>query len=346
MQSGTHRGYAARVTARAANSDVAARKFRLPDELGALAYAMPMRFAALPLASVVGLLLAAAAPSALDSGARQSTSTSPATGLILHSARTSPLDLEVSGDLAGLPAGAVRYVTRDELLALPQVNFTVSGDPNFTAPAAIGGVTLKELAQRLSAHPDADFIVAICDDLYRANYPRDYVAAHQPVLALTINGKPPDGWPKDSEGHGADIGPYLITYREFTPRFKILSHADEAQIPWGVVRLEFLDERAVFGAIVPHGPRAEDAAVQGGYRIAQQNCLRCHNRGDVGGQKAGRPWLVLAAWATAKPEYFAAYVRDPQAKNPHAQMPGNPGYDDATMQALISYFRTFIVQEK
>jgi len=51
--------------------------------------------------------------------------------------------------------------------------------------------------------------------------------------------------------------------------------------------------------------------------------------------------LVLSAWATASPEYFAAYVRDPQAKNPHAQMPGNSGYDDATISALIAYFQTF-----
>jgi hypothetical protein len=55
---------------------------------------------------------------------------------------------------------------------------------------------------------------------------------------------------------------------------------------------------------------------------------------------------VLAAWAAAQPEYFAAYVRNPQSKNPTAQMPGNPGYDDATIQALISHFCTFLVKQK
>ncbi len=86
--------------------------------------------------------------------------------------------------------------------------------------------------------------------------------------------------------------------------------------------------------------------VQDGYRIAQQNCFRCHNMGDEGGHKAGRPWLVLSAWATASPEYFAAYVRNPQASNPRAQMPGNPGYDDATVRALIAYFQTFSSPEQ
>lgn len=309
---------------------------------------MQFRFTSLLFKAFASLFVLAAGAVALDSAARQSAPVAGnvAANLALHIARTSPLDLELAGDLIGLPAGAVRYVTREELLALPQVDFTVTDDPNFTAPTAVSGVSLEELAERVSAHPGADMIVAICDDFYRGNYPRDYIAAHHPLLVLTINGKSPEAWPKDSEGHGVYIGPYLITHREFKPRFKILAHAEEAQIPWGVVRLEFINEQTAFRAIAPRGPHAHDAAVQDGYRIAQQNCLRCHNRSGVGGQKAARPWLVLAAWATAKPEYFAAYVRNPRSQNPHAQMPGNPGYDDATTQALISYFRTFLVEQR
>lgn len=309
---------------------------------------MQIRFSAVRLVSLAIVLLFALSATPLDSGARQAASAfgsgDASAHLVLHTARTSPLDLEVAGDLVGLPTGSVRYVTRDELLTLPQVNFTVTDDPNFTAPTAVSGVLLEEPAQRLSAHPGADMIVAICDDSYRGSYPRDYLAAHEPVLVLTIDGKSPDAWPKDSEGHGVYIGPYLVTHREFKPRFKILDHAEEAQIPWGVVRLEFVNEQAAFDAIAPRGPHAREVSVQDGYRIAQQNCLRCHNRGDVGGQKAGRPWLVLAAWATANPGYFAAYVRNPQSKNPQAEMPGNPGYGDATIQALSSYFRTFLIQ--
>jgi cytochrome c1 len=48
----------------------------------------------------------------------------------------------------------------------------------------------------------------------------------------------------------------------------------------------------------------------------------------------------------ASPDNFFAYVRNPQARNPHAQMPGNPAYDNATIQALLAYFRTFSPQEK
>src|ERR1700691_2321633 len=169
----------------------------------------------------------------------------------LHEKREGPSDLEVSGDLLGLPPDPTRFITRDELLAMPQVNFRVTDDANFTGPTKIRGVSLEELARQLAANPKSDMIVAICDDAYRANYPRAYLAAHQPVLVLEVNGKPPFGWPKDSHEHSFDMGPYMISHAKFNPRYKILSHLEEPQIPWGVVRIEFRAEKIVFGAIAP-----------------------------------------------------------------------------------------------
>ena len=259
----------------------------------------------------------------------------------LHAERTSPLDLEVAGDLPGSPSGAVRYLTREDLLAMPQVTFVVKNDANFTGPTEVSGVLLEELIRQLAAAPESDMAVAICDDQYRANYPQAYIAAHQPLLVLKVNGKPPSGWPKDAEDHTSDMGPYMISHRTFLPSFKASAYGDEAQIPWGVIQIEFRNEKTVYGAIAPSGPHAADEGVQHGYWIAKQNCFRCHNNGAEGGTKAGRPWIVLSAWATASPEYFAAYVRNPQAKNPHALMPGNPSYNDKIVEALTAYFRTF-----
>ena len=259
----------------------------------------------------------------------------------LRVARQSPYDLEVGGELAGLPPGATRFITREDLLTLPQVTYTVTDDSNFTGLTKISGVPLEDLARSLGAAPQTAMIVAICDDKYRANYPREYVAAHHPLLVLAVNGQPPSGWPRDSEGHGYDMGPYMISHPKFTPSFKIFSHTDEPQIPWGVVRIELRSENSVFGAILPRARPAATPLVNAGYRIAQQNCFRCHNMGREGGQKSGIPWMVLSAWAAASPEYFAAYVRDPQSRNSHADMPGNSGYDDETIGALIAYFRTF-----
>lgn len=259
----------------------------------------------------------------------------------LHDQRQLPTDLEVSGALAGLPPESTRYITRAELQAMPQVTLTVADDANFTGPTKIRGVRLEDLMRRLAASPASDMAVAICDDAYRANYPQEYIQAHHPVLVLEVNGKPPSGWPKAADDHVSDMGPYLISNPQFIPSFKILAHSDEAQIPWGVVRLEFRDEKKVLGAIAPRGPHAKDADVHAGYRIAAQDCFRCHNEGNEGGEKSGRSWEMLGGRALASPKEFAAYIRAPKSVNPRAQMPANPGYDDATLAALSTYFRTF-----
>jgi mono/diheme cytochrome c family protein len=257
-----------------------------------------------------------------------------------HIQRLSATDLAVGGDLAGLRAGSTRYLSREDLLTLPQVAYTVTDDQNFAGPTEITGVLLEELNRALASDAAVDLVIAICDDRYHAHYPRAYLAEHHPILVLKVNGQLPERWPTDAEGHGQSMGPYMISHSKFTPAFRILAHQDEPQIPWGVVGLEFRDEKKFLGAIAP--PRdASGSDVQAGYGIAQQNCLRCHNMGNAGGQKARHPWLVLSAWATTSPQHFAAYIRNPKSENPHAEMPANPNYDDATLQALIAYFRTF-----
>ncbi len=263
-----------------------------------------------------------------------------------HERRLSPSDLEIGGDVRGLTPGATRFLRREDLLTLPQVTYTVTDDSNFGGRTEISGVPLEELLHDLDGPSDSTLVIAICADQYRASYPHAYLAKHHPVLVLKVNGQSPEHWPKDAEGHGQDMGPYLISHPRFIPSFQVLSHSDEPQIPWGVVRLEFRDEARVFAAIAPRGAGAAESSVQDGYQIARQNCLRCHNLGSVGGQKARRPWPVLSAWAQTAPAYFASYVRNSRALNPHAQMPANPGYDDATIRALIAYFRTFSQPEK
>lgn len=258
-----------------------------------------------------------------------------------HEKRQQASDLEVSGVLAGLPRESTRYLTRAELAAMPQTTFTATGDTNFDGPARIRGVRLEDLARRLAASPSTAMVLAICDDRYLAGYPRDYLAAHHPVLVLEVNGQPPDRWPKAADDHTSSMGPYMISNPGFAPAFKVLSHTDEAQIPWGVVRLEFRDEKTVLDAIAPRGPHANEPAVRDGYRIAAQNCFRCHNAGSEGGQKSGRPWDLLGGRAAASPKEFAAYVHAPVTRNPSARMPANLEYDDATLAALTAYFRTF-----
>ncbi len=77
----------------------------------------------------------------------------------LHTERASPGDLEIGGELAGIPHGATRYLRYDDLLQLPHQTITVVDD-DFRTPTQIGGIALSDLAKMLGEH--ADMIVAIC----------------------------------------------------------------------------------------------------------------------------------------------------------------------------------------
>jgi hypothetical protein len=248
----------------------------------------------------------------------------------LHPSRQSATDLEIG----------TQFISYQELLQLPQEKF-LSDDSNFPKPAHLSGVSLAELKRLYGA--EGDLVVALCQDGYRSNYSTAYLAAHHPVLVLTVDGKPQAEWPKsEDENHvGVDMGPYLIADPKFKPSFKVLSHTDEAQIPFQVVKLEFRDEHQVFGAIAPHGTFPPGSPEMQGYKIAQQNCFRCHNSGAEGGQMAGIAWPVIGMMAKSSPDFFARYVRTPQAVNPKSKMAGSPQYDDQTIAALRAYFVTF-----
>jgi hypothetical protein len=257
--------------------------------------------------------------------------------LSLHDSRTSPTDLQLSGDVLGTIDYAGRYVAYDELLKLPQVTFTVTDDSNFPGKAEIKGVYLDEVLRTFGI-PNANTLIgAYSDDGYEGHYPAEYRAAHHPILVLQVNGKALQ-LAKRSSSDGI-YGPYLVSHPSFTSRYRTLAHPEEAQIPNGVLELRFLREDEVFHAIEPGGDFAAGSPQMQGYLIAQQNCFRCHNAGAYGGSKAGISWTVLGKIATTKPAYFKSYIKDPQSESAYAEMPDFPDYDDATLAALTAYFQ-------
>jgi mono/diheme cytochrome c family protein len=266
----------------------------------------------------------------------------------LHPTRVSPSDLEVTGMIPGVQSGTVRYVKYADLASLPKVTTTMADSPDPSIGSLhsmrITGVSLEVLARALGVPPSSDLIDALCADRYRSHYPAGYIASHHPFLVLKINGVSPSTWAAHADKE--DPGPYFITYDRFIPAFQVLSHKDEAQLPTNITRLNFTTASATFRAIAPPDNYPTGSPVQAGFTIAKQNCLRCHSRGLYGGTKSGLDWNTLSTWAREQPAYFARYVHNPKAVEPHARMPSNPDYDDATLAALTAYFRTFTAESR
>jgi hypothetical protein len=263
----------------------------------------------------------------------------PPQSIPLATQRSSPQDLEISGDVPRVPQGAKRFVHYEDLARLTQVSFTVKDDDNFSTPVKLSGVPLDALLKGLGFGTGKQLIAASADDGYEAHYTAEYRAAHHPFLVLRIDGQEPAHWPKGPDGE--NYGPYLISHSSFTPAFHILAHKDQAQIPIGVTGLRFLDEEATLKGLQPPGTVSAASPAMQGYRIAMQNCLRCHRSGDLGGTKSPFGWPQMALIAQGNPAAFGKYVVRPNSVNPEANMPANPDYDAATLAALTAYFRSF-----
>ncbi|HVT96752.1 MAG TPA: hypothetical protein VHE33_04545, partial [Acidobacteriaceae bacterium] len=253
--------------------------------------------------------------------------------------RSSPQDLQVSGELPGVPAGQTRFIRYVDLSRLAQVSHRVKDDENFEHAVELTGVPLDVLISALGLSAERVLIAADASDNYEAHYTAEYRAQHHPFLVLRIDGKEPAKWPKGPDGE--NYGPYLISHPSFTPAFHILAHKDMAQIPFAVVGLRFLDEDAVLKELLPPVKAAAASPAMEGSRIAEQNCLRCHRDGDIGGTKSPFGWPQMALIAQGNPAAFGKYVVRPNSVNPEANMPANPDYDATTVAALTAYFQSF-----
>ncbi len=259
---------------------------------------------------------------------------------ILRTMRQAPDDLEIRGMIDGLGAGRSAWITRQDLLALPQTRAVVTDNPDYPGPPMhVSGVSLELLSRVVHPLAGADLIDALCADRYRSPFPYEYIAQHHPILVLTIDGKPLAKWA--AETHHFNPSPYVVMYSNFKPSFRVLSHEDRAQLPDNLLRLNWTTQAATFDPIKPRGNFGANSPEQTGFVIAKQNCLRCHYQGATGGTKSGLSWGQISIWAREQPKYFQAYIHNPKAIDPRSHMEAQTEYDRATLEALTAYFRTF-----
>lgn len=277
----------------------------------------------------IGLLLAAAA-------AGLSMHATGPQRLPLQTQRSSPQDLEITGDLPGVAAGQSRFVRYADLTALPQVSYTVKDDPDFDQPVQLSGVSLDALLSALGLPAGKkQLVAAIGADGYEGHYSVEHRAQHHPFLVLKMGGKEPSQWARGPNGEV--FSPYFVTYPQFKPLFHIMAQPDAAQLPTGVSRIVLYDEAQVLASLKP--PAKAPASAQQAPRIIAVNCLRCHSTGKIGGTKSPFGWPQMALIAQGNPSAFGKYLVQPNRVNPEATMPPNPEFDAATVAALTAYFK-------
>lgn len=260
----------------------------------------------------------------------------PAATLELHPTRTGRFDLELTGHIAGVPAGEKRYVTWSDLRALPSRTIKVTGE-FVPGEQQVTIVLLTDFWNALPRGEGVDVLLATCVDGYAAVFRADFIASHLPFFILEINGHGPEHWPP--AGLAFNPGPYVISVaHDVAPAVATMLDAPHKR-PWGVatVALARYDEafrNAASGRWANLTPSAQQ-----GRDIWINSCTCCHvGPGKMfGGTKGEQPYPVLEAIAGYNPDFFKKYVRNPTSVNPDAEMEAHPHYNDEQLAALVAF---------
>lgn len=262
-------------------------------------------------------------------------------GLALHAERSSPYDLEVTGKLVGVEAGAIRYLRWADIRALPSRTLRLADE--FTkGEQTVTAVMLTDVWAALPVAPAADTVLAFCTDGYAAIYPAAFIEKEKPFLVLEINGLGPDRWPPP--GIKYNPGPYVVSVSEqLAPTVATTLDVGHKR-PWGTNRLEIATYAERMAPAFTGAWANLSATAAAGREIWIHSCLSCHvgPQGLVGGSKSGRPFEVLAAHAGFNEPYFRTYVRTPTTAMAGAKMEAHPHYNDAQLDALVAFVRAAI----
>ena len=262
--------------------------------------------------------------------------TAPAWALDLHPTRSSPLDLELTGRLAGVPAGDARYVAWSDLRSLPTTVLEMDGE-FVSGKESVTALFLSDLLKALPLDPDADCLLASCADGYASVYTSAFIEKYRPFLVLEIDGKGPQDWPP--KGLDFNPGPYVITVSTtLAPAFA--SYRDgEHKRPWSVTTIEVASYAERYKPIYTGAWARLSPSAQDGREIWINSCASCHSgpAGLFGGKKANRPFQVIQAYAAYDRPFLDKYIRNPKALMPCAQMEPHPHYKKADLDGLAAF---------
>jgi hypothetical protein len=260
----------------------------------------------------------------------------PASALELHSDRSSPYDLAVTGRLSGVPVGETRYARWSDLRAMPSARLQMDGE-FVKGSQVLTVVFLADLWKALPVAAGGDSLLATCADGYASVYTLGFISTYRPFLVLEINGKGPRDWPP--AGLDFNPGPYVVTVSaDLVPA--VSGYRDvEHKKPWGVTTLEVASYAERYNGIYSGKWGSLSPQAQDGREIWVNSCASCHQgpAAIFGGTKAGKPFQVIAAYAGYDRPYFTKYVRDPKSLVSCAKMEPHPKYTDNELSNLITF---------
>ena len=255
--------------------------------------------------------------------------------LTLSETRAHPTDLEVAG-FPGIPEGASRFLSWDQVAALPGVRSLEDTTDWLDTPQKLEILPLEALWQALGREESSDALVADCADGYQSHFPASYLDEGKPFLILRINGLKPEDWPRGPLSFWP--GPFVISVSsKLAPEAAADRHASHKR-PFAVARLSAVNWATFTSGLGATAAAGAPPPVARGRDLYLLNCASCHNVDNrLGGSFAQRQTVILAVFARTMPDYFNNYVRNPTSVRPDSRMPASPFYLDSEIQSLRAF---------
>lgn len=208
------------------------------------------------------------------------------------------------------------------------VNIAV--DPVFKTAKVYQGMPLaKVLAQLLMDVSDtSDLRVSfVCVDGYAPDMPLSRVLGQTAVLARRDATLPAgQDWPDSLR-------------RRFAPFYLVWPNVDPNDHryawPYGVFEIRINTFAQAFGAAYPHN----NPTAQAGFKIFQQECMKCHAVNQVGGvmgPEFNHPKNISTYW---RKEDLWAFAKNPQSYRISSTMPAQTELTRADFEKIYAYLR-------
>lgn len=248
-------------------------------------------------------------------------------------------DLAFSGQFAGVPKDAKRFVSHAALEALPAVTTVREKPMTPMAEAELMVLPLEALLAEVPLAPGADGIALRCADQWVSFYTLEFIRTWKPYVLLRHDGKlPEEGWPLLMGRE--PLTPYFFNVRAADAK-KLTGQGDYGNFdPTQVVELHAVNTKEFFAPYYAGALAGLEGEAAAGRNLFLKQCFSCHQGpGGVGGNVSQRPLAVLRIHATQNADYFRKMVKNPKQFFPQTMMPKHENFTPEMLDSLIAFLK-------
>lgn len=207
-------------------------------------------------------------------------------------------------------------------------------DPWYASRKSFRGFWFDELLQKTGFPPldQGDELVLMASDGYAPTISAAQLAKQRAALVFAETGQADFSFTPLSQGkETVSPAPFYLVWPAAGKA------AQQYAWPYQLVKIELVRFRDKYERVIPFS--AAPAAVQQGFALFKQECLKCHSinlQGGVLGPELNAPKNVTEYWQVNDLKDF---IRNPESFRYQSKMPAFGHLSDADIEAILAYLQ-------